>query len=342
MNSTPKITVLMPVYNVADYVREAIYSILNQTFTDFELLIINDGSTDKTRDEVLKIADQRIRFVENERNIGLANTLNKGIELSRGEYIARMDGDDISLPERLAKQADVLDNNPEIDVCGAGYRFFGARNYDVIYPKYHHEIKVGLMFGCCMIIPLFRRQSILNAGLSYNQNYFPAEDYRFWTECVTKLKMHNIQEKLFLYRMHPSQVSETMTNQPAMAEQVKADYIQSLFPEISKNDISQFIHMFSTKIVEQDKELEALNAWVKRISTEENTLQTFEFTHLKFHLNSAIQSKLMNYVSESLFIGRYSLSGYLKFIRSGFYFKLPLAFRIKVLIKAFLHKKLTN
>ena len=179
MTTTPKVTVLMPVYNVASYIHEAIASMLGQTYQDFELLIINDGSTDATRDEILKFTDSSIRFVENEQNIGSANTLNKGIELAQGEYIARMDGDDISLPHRLQKQVTILEQHPNIDICGAGYRFFGSRNFEVRYPKNHEAIKIGLLFGCCMIIPLFRKKSIIEAHLQYEQEFFPAEDYRF-------------------------------------------------------------------------------------------------------------------------------------------------------------------
>ena len=120
MSKYPQITVLMPVYNVSAFVTEAVKSILNQTYTDFELLIINDGSTDKTWDEVLKITDKRILLVENEKNIGLANTLNRGVELARGKYIARMDGDDISMPDRLEKQYKLLENNPDIDFGNPG------------------------------------------------------------------------------------------------------------------------------------------------------------------------------------------------------------------------------
>lgn len=121
----PEITVLMPVYNGEKYLRPAIESILNQTFSDFEFLIINDGSTDNSESIILSYKDERIRYVKNENNLKLIKTLNKGISLSRGKYIARMDCDDISFPIRFEKQIEALRNNPELDgVCGRSYDLY--------------------------------------------------------------------------------------------------------------------------------------------------------------------------------------------------------------------------
>ena len=131
IESSPIVTVLMPVYNAEKYLAEAINSILNQTFTNYELLIINDGSTDKSEEIILKYSDKRIRYIKNDKNIRLVATLNKGIELAKGKYIARMDADDISVPTRLEKQITLLENNEDIGVCGSFLYVFGEniRNY---------------------------------------------------------------------------------------------------------------------------------------------------------------------------------------------------------------------
>lgn len=339
MNKSPKVTVLMPVYNVALYVAEAIESILNQTYSDFELLIINDGSTDSTSEEVFKFSDSRIRFVENDQNIGLANTLNRGIDLARGEYIARMDGDDISLPERLRKQVAILDTHPDIDICGAGYRFFGAKNYDVIYPQYHEEIKAGLLFGCCMIIPLFRRESIIDAKLRYEQNFFPAEDYRFWTCCVLQLKMYNIQETLFHYRMHPTQVSEIMTNQPQMTVHVKEMYFKSLFPQSNDQVIENYVHNFIETSIHSQKEINALDNFVSILLQINNEQKAVEFVAFEKTLHNFVRITLKNYVLDTFFGNEYTFKEYLKLLFSGIYLRLPFKFRIKLLIKSLLKKK---
>ena len=116
MNNLPLITVLMPVYNGEKYLQQAIESILKQTFTDFEFLIINDGSTDNSENIILSYDDSRIRYIKNEENLRLIRTLNKGIELAKGKYIARMDCDDISLPYRFEKQLKEFQNNPHLDM----------------------------------------------------------------------------------------------------------------------------------------------------------------------------------------------------------------------------------
>ena len=337
MNHTPKITVLIPVYNVAPYVAEAIESILKQTCTDFELLIINDGSTDGTRDEVLKFRDSRIRFIENEQNIGLANTLNKGLDLARGEYIARMDGDDISLPHRLEKQVAVLDNHPEIDICGAGYRFFGAKNYDVIYPQEHEAIKAGLLLGCYMIIPMFRKRSMIDTKLRYEQEFFPAEDYRFWTLCVMQLKMYNIREILFNYRTHPTQVSETMINQPEMTVRVKEIYLRTLLPGLSEHWAHDFICNFADTNIQTLDDIPVLDNLINsllKLNSEQRAIDPVVFAKI---LHNFVQGKLRTYIVETWFENKYTLNKYLKLRISGFYFRLPVKFRIKLLIKSILN-----
>jgi len=114
----PKVTVLMPVYNAEKYLKEAIGSILGQSFSDFEFLIINDGSTDSSVKIIKSYDDPRIRFIANEKNLGVIPTLNKGFALAQGEFIARMDADDISLPKRLELQADFMDKHPEAGAIG--------------------------------------------------------------------------------------------------------------------------------------------------------------------------------------------------------------------------------
>lgn len=114
----PRVTVIMPVYNAGAYLRNAVLSIVSQTFSDWELLIIDDGSTDDALDTIVDVKDERIQVLRNSKNIGLAATLNVGINLARGVYFARMDQDDISYPERLARQVEMLDANPALDLIG--------------------------------------------------------------------------------------------------------------------------------------------------------------------------------------------------------------------------------
>ena len=120
------ISVVLPAYNVQDTIGESIDSILSQTFTDFELIIINDGSQDNTEEVIHAYSDKRIRYYRNEKNEGLIYTLNRGLDLAQGKYIARMDADDVSLPTRFEKQVKVMEESPNIVVCGTQIILFGV------------------------------------------------------------------------------------------------------------------------------------------------------------------------------------------------------------------------
>jgi glycosyltransferase involved in cell wall biosynthesis len=139
----PRISVVMSVYNGEKYLRQAIESILQQTYTDFEFIIIDDGSTDSSREIIQSYDDKRIRLVINEQNIGLTKSLNKGIRLAKGEFIARMDADDISLPQRFEKQVAYLDSHPEVGVLGTYANIIDHRGKiinNIIFPTEHETI----------------------------------------------------------------------------------------------------------------------------------------------------------------------------------------------------------
>ena len=121
----PRLTVLMPTYNVATWVEESIHSVLNQTYHDFELLIVDDGSTDDTLDRVQSIQDSRIRIAAFPDNVGLAENLNRGLDIINTELVARMDGDDIAEPDWLESGVRILDTHPEVGICSFGFQFFG-------------------------------------------------------------------------------------------------------------------------------------------------------------------------------------------------------------------------
>lgn len=205
----PLVSVVMPVYNGDKYLIEAIDSILNQTFIDFELLIINDGSSDNTENIIKSYHDKRIVHIKNEQNLGLIKTLNKGLDFARGEFIARMDADDISLPERFAKQVALFESNPEIGVCATLFTLFGENNEDRVieHPEHNDSIKIGLLTSCFIGHPtvMMRKKAIEN--YRYDINYQATEDFELWTRLVRVTKFYNIQESLLKYRFHSSNIS---------------------------------------------------------------------------------------------------------------------------------------
>lgn len=208
MSHTPKITVLLPVYNCELYIQTAVESILNQTFTDFELLVIDDASTDATVSILKKIDDSRIQLIEKTVNSGYTNSLNYGLRQAKGQYIARMDGDDISYPERFAKQITYLETHPEVVVCGTTYKIVG-NDKRITLPEHHEAIKISLLWGNCISHPsvMIRKKVLDQYSIQYDTSKEPAEDYDMWVRLLSLGKLHNLQEVLLEYRVYGNQVS---------------------------------------------------------------------------------------------------------------------------------------
>lgn len=207
--AAPTVSVVLPVYNGGKYLAEAIESILGQTFTDFELLVIDDGSTDGSL-QVLRDFEQkdnRIRLHTRE-NRGLVPTLNELIQMSRGTWIARMDADDIARPERLARQLDWLEQTGA-DVCGSWVQRFGSGDKRLVrLYQSDHAIKTELLFFSPFAHPSVMFRASLAKMLPYDDTWIKAEDYDLWIRAVEAgWKMSNIPEVLLLYRVHPGQVS---------------------------------------------------------------------------------------------------------------------------------------
>ena len=201
----------MPVYNNGNYV-EAIESMLCQTFSDFELIVLDDCSTDHSREVIESFADKRIIYHRNEKNLGLANNLNIGLDLARGEFIARMDGDDISLSERLQIQVDFLDSHADIDLCSCGLEKFGKETDIWIRETDPEQVKITMMFFSPVLhaTSVWRREKFEKHGLRYRQEAFPAEDYDLWARAIASgLQLANIPQVLYKYRIHGVQVTKT-------------------------------------------------------------------------------------------------------------------------------------
>lgn len=203
----PKVSVIMPAYNVEKYIAEAIESILNQTFKDFEFIILNDGSTDNTPKIIAEYAkkDKRIKFIDNQKNQGFISSLNECLNAACGEYIAKMDSDDISLPTRLEKQVAYLDNHQEVGLVGAGYKAFDKVDFEIIHPK--RVGTVDLLNGCCTTIFMLRKKIIEQNRLRFREEFLHAEDYDFYTQFIKYASIHNLQEVLYLYRWHGDNAS---------------------------------------------------------------------------------------------------------------------------------------
>ncbi|AZB31071.1 glycosyltransferase family 2 protein [Chryseobacterium balustinum] len=240
----PKISVIMPVYNGEKYLKEAIDSILKQTFANFELLLINDGSTDLTEAIIGSYDDERIVYIKNEKNLGLIKTLNKGLDLAKGEFIARMDQDDISHSERFEKQLIIFEKNTEIGVCGTLFTPFNNSNnkeYNTIeHPELHKSIKIQLLALCIVGHPTIMMRKNAVGNFRYDESFQAAEDYELWTRLVTSTQFYNIQESLLQYRIHDTNMSvlENST-QVNNAKKITGNQLKNIGIENSDFNIEQ-------------------------------------------------------------------------------------------------------
>jgi len=229
----PEITVLMSVYNEEKFLCESIESILGQTFLDFEFLIINDGSSDKspTIIQSYQKQDSRIRIIHNPDNIGLTQSLNAGLQSAKGTYIARMDGDDVSLPERLAKQYQFMSRNQDVGICGTWLRTIGEKHGVWKPPIEDASIRATMIFENVMYHPtvMFRRSLFKERKLYFNQLYLCAQDYELWSRCSAHTQFANLDDVLLERRLHSSAVGSVhIMQQQDVASKVRLFYLYKL------------------------------------------------------------------------------------------------------------------
>jgi len=201
----PKISVIMSVYNGMPYLKEAVKSILNQTYKNFEFIIVEDGSTDGSWKYLKSLKDRRIKLIKNSKNLGLAASLNKALGLAQGDYVARMDADDLSLPKRLEEQVKFFKNHPSIDICGTWADIID-QNGNVIgekkYPTNSNDIRKALSFYNPIIHPsLMIRKMVFDELKGYDANFDYAEDYDLLMRARKKFSMANLPKKLIKWRI---------------------------------------------------------------------------------------------------------------------------------------------
>lgn len=203
----PKISVIMPVYNVEAYVGDAIDSIVNQTFIDWELIIVNDGSSDATAEKVRQYTDKRIVFIDNPHNKKKPACLNQAIAIARGDYFIIMDGDDKSLPDRLQKKYEYMESHPQVVACGCQLKRFGNSDIQITWPTTYEDIYLGLLTACIVNIPIVRMSTYKKHNLFFDENML-AEDYLMWIKLANLGEIVALPDVLYLYRTHEKQMSQ--------------------------------------------------------------------------------------------------------------------------------------
>lgn len=229
-----KVSVLMPVYKTKElYLRQAIESILTQTFTDFEFLIADD-CPDKPVDKIVKsYTDKRIKYLKMKKNMGIAGVRNKLLSLAKGEYIAVMDHDDISLPTRLAEEVAYLDTHLSVGVVGTQYKSIPQGKVSHLFTN-NEDIKRYLVQGCAILHPAsMMRASVLDEN-PYEAIYTPAEDYALWCKLLDKTDFYNIPKVLFCYRRHKENTSSLQKERLSKATAKIHKLMAQKYPDLIK------------------------------------------------------------------------------------------------------------
>jgi glycosyltransferase involved in cell wall biosynthesis len=264
----PTVTVLICAYNGEAFIAEAIESVLTQTFQDFEIIVVDDASTDGTAQAVKRFKDGRIRRLVNEKNLGHAGSLNRGMAEAVGEYVAILDCDDRCFPTRLERQTAFLDDNPEYVLCGSWSRTFGSWDLERRYPTDYEALRASLLFECPIVTPsvMFRREMVRDAGMAFDSSCPLAFDYKFWIEASRHFPIANLEEFLVAYRLHPAQISSRKREkQKSDTRTVAVSLLRELLPEISEAEIDLHLDVFFMEPIASVDEIDRLRTHFGKI-----------------------------------------------------------------------------
>jgi len=284
---SPLVSVLMPAYNCENFIGESIQAVLDQTFNDFEFIIINDGSTDRTKEKILSFQDPRIRFFEKERNSGIVKTLNKGLALAKGKYILRTDADDISLSGMIAELVGFMEAHPDHIICGGNMKLIGGDKI-FTYPSNNEELKVYALNSCPFShsTVIFKKQVIDDNSLQYDEAIKDGEDYGLWSVLLPLGKFHNLENVTLLYRESPGQVtSQKIYSQTHIAAREKIFAIHaSKYFKLEEEDIQRYVRFTMNKEITSLEELEKIGSLCRQILKHNLHSKLFDPFLLQQHL----------------------------------------------------------
>ncbi|MBK9283699.1 MAG: glycosyltransferase [Sphingobacteriaceae bacterium] len=277
-SNTNFISVILPVYNGEKYLREAIESVLNQTYRNFELIIVNDGSTDQSLSIIHSFSDNRIICVNNQQNAGLIEVLNQGISLAKGEFIARMDADDICMPERFKMQMEVFEKNPEVVLVSSDY-FQMEDGHLALSSGFieSDELKTVLLFSPGMAHPtVVLRNSFQQNQKPYDINFIHAEDYKLWIDLSEQGKFYNIPLPLLKYRTHTGQISQNYRAiQKTNSEKIRALYLTKKGFQFSDQELRIHHLIGNNTFIQSMNELIGVEDWLIKLVRQNQKLHKF-------------------------------------------------------------------
>ena len=247
----PRVSVLMPIYKTNEtHLREAIESILTQTFRDYEFLILDDCPDDDREEIVKSYKDERIKYSKNDENLGITQSRNKLIDMSQGEYLAIFDHDDVSLPMRLQKEVEYLDENQDVGVVSCWVDCF-PHGQGIHYPSDDIRIKELLMDACALIhsASMIRKSVLEKNNLRYEEEFTPCEDYRLWLRLMEWTQFYNIQEVLFKYRLHDTNTSKIQRKQNQNITKILHIWARSKHPFLYRQYIEDRTHQLKVELL---------------------------------------------------------------------------------------------
>lgn len=283
----PLVSVVMSARNAAATLSRAMDSLLVQTYTALEIVVVNNGSTDATGELLAAYArqDARVRVVTNEQDRGLAAALNKGLAHATGEFVARMDADDVARPRRLERQVAFLRAHPEIAVCGAAIcKRFSGRRVTAYFPSTHDEIRAQLLFHTGFAHPtvMWRRAAFERAGLRYDESWQTTEDYEFWSRALETLRGANLGDVLLDYYCHEGQVTAAGYHRSIQWTRAVHDrVVRRLLPDASQAEIDLHTRIAIPHDPFTAEELSLAENWLLKLTAANEQVGMYERNALR-------------------------------------------------------------
>ena len=336
MENKPLCSVVMSVYNGEEYLKEAIDSILQQSYANFEFIIIDDASTDNSLEIIQSYNDSRIIIIQNNENLFLACSLNKGIKSAKGKYLVRMDADDISMPERIMKQVSFMERNPQVGISGTCSEIIGYGMGHGVYSQDDQTIKFKLLHECHLLHPtlIIRKELIFDNDLFYNEEFRKNQDYELFLRAIDITQYANLPDFLIKYRQTKENVKRESFNQLENIVEIQKKMFHKIGFEISNKELELYKNINKQRYSHStDMVNETYDLLTKMVNSNNRTL-LFETKTFQDYLAQLFENVCRNSKNSSLSI----LSTYKKSkLRTNYIIKtkIVLILFLKIILRIF-------